>query len=69
MSKLEQKITSLVDEGQFLWDHIKFGDLAFEEKEVAAQLISQITKDDILEFYQRVFKQEDSGKLSLQVYG
>jgi len=28
-----------MDEAYFLWSHIKFNDLAFEEKEVAANVI------------------------------
>lgn len=35
---------SLEEKGSFMWEHIKFGDLAFEEKEIAASLLDQITK-------------------------
>jgi hypothetical protein len=31
-----------------MWEHIKFGDLAFEEKDIAASLIEQITKEVLL---------------------
>lgn len=32
ISRLDQKIDSLKDQGKFLWQHISSGDLAFEEK-------------------------------------
>lgn len=31
--------SSLQEEGEFLWDHIQDGDLAFEEKELAKSMI------------------------------
>lgn len=39
ISGLKENIKSLEEEGEFLWEHIEDGDLAFEEKEVAASLI------------------------------
>ncbi len=35
-----------------MWDHIKFGDLSFEEQ-------------DIIEFYAKFFKSHETSKLSL----
>jgi secreted Zn-dependent insulinase-like peptidase len=37
VSSLKEKRKSLLEEGEFLWSHIQSGDLAFEEKEVAAE--------------------------------
>lgn len=34
-----------------MWDHIKSNDLAFEEKQVAAQIIQQISKEEVVAFY------------------
>jgi secreted Zn-dependent insulinase-like peptidase len=53
-----------------MWSHIKFADLAFEEKQVAASMMHQITKDDVIKFFKKVFlSTEHTGKLSLQIYG
>lgn len=49
-----------------MWDHIQFGDLAFEEKEVAASLMDQLNKDDVLNFYKKIFMDaERTGKISI----
>jgi secreted Zn-dependent insulinase-like peptidase len=37
---LKEEIKTLKEEGDFMWEHIKNGDLAFEEKEVAIHTIS-----------------------------
>lgn len=53
-----------------MWDHIKSNDLAFEEKQVAANIMKQITQAEVVTFYKKVFNNEHStGKLSLQIYG
>lgn len=39
MAQLKSDITSLLDEGEFFWDHIEDGDLAFEEKELAESMM------------------------------
>jgi hypothetical protein len=49
-----------------MWEHIEYADLAFEEKEVAASLMEQITKDDVLNFYKKTFMDsEKTGKISI----
>jgi hypothetical protein len=40
-----------MDEAYFLWNHIKYNDLAFEEKEVAVNVIEQIAKEVLPQFY------------------
>lgn len=42
--ELKEKPQSLIDEGERLWNHIKIGNLEFEERIVAAERLSSITK-------------------------
>lgn len=57
---------NLKDKARSTWSHIKYNDLAFEEKEVSAAIMDTLNKEDLFEFYDRVF---NGGKLSLQIYG
>jgi secreted Zn-dependent insulinase-like peptidase len=41
----------LIEEGERLWNHIKVGDIEFEEKIVAAESLTTITKEQLIEFY------------------
>jgi insulysin len=53
-----------------MWDHIKSNDLAFEEKQIAASLMNQVTQEEVVAFYKKVFASEKhTGKISLQIYG
>ena len=65
---LREQPKSLFDEGLHLWSHIANNDIAFEERESAASLISGLTKEDIKQFFATVFR-DDTGKLSIQIYG
>ncbi|CAD8081384.1 unnamed protein product [Paramecium primaurelia] len=66
ISGLKEVEKNLKEKARNTWSHIKNNDLAFEEKEIAAQYINMVTKQDLFSFYDKVFT---SGKLSLQVYG
>lgn len=41
---MKDNVKSLKEKAKETWSHIKFNDLAFEEKEVAASIMEQITK-------------------------
>ncbi|KAM3136308.1 hypothetical protein pb186bvf_011607 [Paramecium bursaria] len=67
-SQLQDKDKSLYEESNYLWAHIKNNNIVLEEREVAIAMIDDITHEDIIEFYEKVFIHKN-GKLSLQVYG
>lgn len=66
IASLTDQDKNLYDKARNTWSHIKFNDLAFEEKDIAASLMEQLKKEELVEFYNKVFK---GGKLSLQIYG
>lgn len=53
-----------------MWGHIKSNDLAFEEKQVAASIMQQITHEEVSEFFQKIVgSATETGKISIQIYG
>ncbi|CAD8092428.1 unnamed protein product [Paramecium primaurelia] len=66
--ELRQKPQTLSEEADRLWGYISSDDYSFEERQVTIENLKQISKEQIIEFYENVFINNRS-KISLQLYG